>query len=516
MSSSSYSTPPVSRAEIGWLLFAVLAGAVLRLGNLSQVAIEHFDEAVYASNLLFPAEQGGEYPFRQLYAPPLLPGLIEWSTIFGQMLLGDVPSWWPMLPSLIAGIATIPSAWWIVRQWSSPRAGLIAALLIAFHEFHAAFCRTALTDVLLACFVLWAVHRFWIALQTGTGRDAMIAGGVTALAWWTKYNGWQIVTPAAERNWPRLMKVWLIGAATAFALWLPVLWDCQKIGGYAKVAENHRGYVTGLSRWVENLGSGYAAFSTLSSGISLGGLVAAAAAFVTTRHLSTRRSKGQKSPQDELLSCCLLSAWFCGLLIATPMYHPYARLWVPWMIATALLISSIMPGRATTLRAPVLKFFCWSLTGTAISCSILIIAGGLIPWSRALTPVTFERRDGMLLAAHRVIAIANDRDNLFIVGASDPAIWYHLVKHQRVAIVTTSLDVISERSTQPRYVVLGPHSQMDSGLRRAFHDAEARLELVEEILIPVSSVTLLDLYSARSLAANPQLRTQSVRLFRVK
>ena len=145
---------PVSRTEWIWLGAAILVGAVLRLGNLGQVAVEHFDEAVYASNLLFTSDEGGEYPQRQLFAPPLLPAIIEWTTISGQLIFGEAPSWWPMLPALITGLATIPSIWWISRQWFSPRTGVIAALVIACHEYHGAYCRTALTDIPLSLFML--------------------------------------------------------------------------------------------------------------------------------------------------------------------------------------------------------------------------------------------------------------------------------------------------------------------------------------------------------------------------
>ena len=49
------------------------------------MAVEHFDEGVYASNIWFGPEAGYQYPMRRLYAPPLLPSLIEWSLIFDQM-----------------------------------------------------------------------------------------------------------------------------------------------------------------------------------------------------------------------------------------------------------------------------------------------------------------------------------------------------------------------------------------------------------------------------------------------
>ena len=75
---------PISRRELLFVVLISLLGLALRFWDLSAIAVEHFDEGVYASNLWFTAEEGYRYPDRHLYAPPLLPSLIEWSLlIFG-------------------------------------------------------------------------------------------------------------------------------------------------------------------------------------------------------------------------------------------------------------------------------------------------------------------------------------------------------------------------------------------------------------------------------------------------
>ena len=104
---------PIPRAEYLWLAGALLLGLVLRLGFPGRMAIEHFDEGVYASNFWFDASDGSQYPARHLYAPPLLPAAIEWTMIVASLCGFRPTGFVPMIPCLIAGIATIPALWWI-------------------------------------------------------------------------------------------------------------------------------------------------------------------------------------------------------------------------------------------------------------------------------------------------------------------------------------------------------------------------------------------------------------------
>ncbi len=263
-----------------WLTAAVVVGAGLRLSFPGRIAVEHFDEGVYASNFWFG---GYPYPAQHLYAPPLLPAMIEWSMIIAS-LCGFTPTGFvPMIPCLIAGIATIPSIWWVGRRWFGPSAGLVSAWLVATSDFHACYSRAALTDVPVCLFVLWSVYFVWQALVKAAPscapfgergkvkslsvgpvpwREILLAGGFAGLAWWTKYNGWlplaiglaggafwQLLTPRCDRQIWRTGIIWILVAATAGFVWSPVLWSLQKQSGYAAVAANHRQYVVGLKGW---------------------------------------------------------------------------------------------------------------------------------------------------------------------------------------------------------------------------------------------------------------------------
>ena len=63
---------PISRYELWAVVAITLLGAAVRFAFPSAMAIEHFDEGVYASNLLFP-DQDYRYPAPHLSPPPPLP-----------------------------------------------------------------------------------------------------------------------------------------------------------------------------------------------------------------------------------------------------------------------------------------------------------------------------------------------------------------------------------------------------------------------------------------------------------
>lgn len=275
--------PPPSRIELYWLGAAILIGIILRFSFPNRMAVEHFDEGVYASNFWFGPENDYSYPARHLYAPPLLPAAIEWTMILASLFGVRPDGWIPMIPCLLAGLATIPSIWWIGRQWFGPTAGLVSAWLAATSDFHVSYSRAALTDVPVCLFILWAVYFAersfaWCArplINTAIGKSKppagsarypwriiLLAGGFTGLAWWTKYHGWlplaiagaggflwQMLTPPVERQFRRVFTCWILIAAIAAIVWSPVVWGLQKYGGYTSVAANHRNYIVGLKGW---------------------------------------------------------------------------------------------------------------------------------------------------------------------------------------------------------------------------------------------------------------------------
>lgn len=381
---------PVSAHEWRWLAFVVILGAAIRLLYLDRVAVEHFDEGVYAANVWFGAEEGYQYPLRQFYAPPLLPTVIEWCYVIWGMTGIAPPAWLPMVPGLLCGIATIPSAWWVARRWFGPTAGYAAMWLVSLNEFHAAYSRTALTDVPVTLAILWSVFAAWKLLLDPTVKHGVITGLLTAIAWWLKYSGWlplaillvggavfQCLIRPEERRWKAWISASAVAVLTAGVLWLPVLSDCQSVGGYSAVVANHRGYIMGWSHWGANfvtLGDCFATYSEhqflvwylaglLPVGYALArsglGQFVVLMVFVLTGSLTDRLVGGYwyftviigfagvgwaiwcwrraAISVSQIAACALASTWYCGLTLMTPVYQPYPRLMLPLWMSSVLL-----------------------------------------------------------------------------------------------------------------------------------------------------------------------------------
>lgn len=417
-SAATFETSRPVRAEWLALLVIVLLATGLRLAFPSSMAIEHFDEGVYASNIFFSAADGGQYPYRHLYAPPLLPWLIEWAIVFG-----GTRSLAPFVPSLVLGIATVPLAWWTGRRWFGPAAGICAAFLLAMSDLHIIYSRAALTDVPVMFWMLLAVYLYSEAVCQRNLRWAALAGLATGLAWWTKYTGWLPLAIAGSGTVPWLLGIgfasnqpfrerlraflgcWGVMAGVAFLIWLPVLWGLRDQGGYAAVAENHRGYLANspsqylanarilnaklnwLSEWTTDLSLavvvGWMFFRQRANpwmrwgGTYLGAvlflLLAAKWGPVLTFGLlgalrggmelfwRLRESISERTPtRMAALPFWLVVAWFAGMTLATPLYTPYPRMIFPWFFAAIFLVCLWHADREKT-RVPETGWSPWVL-----------------------------------------------------------------------------------------------------------------------------------------------------------
>lgn len=377
--------PPLTRREQFLFAAILLCGATARLRALAHSAVEHFDEGIYASNLYFGAPNYA-YPLQRYYAPPLLPALIETG-----MILGFPPNVAALLPSLLAGCGTIAAVWWFGRSWFGPAAGLSAAALIAFSDFHILLSTAALTDALLGLWLVLAVDAIARSFARDDYRWAIAAGLYTGLSWWTKYNGWlplaiasaalPVLVWALRPSWQRL-QTWLacvtITTVLAALVWSPYFLSLQNSGGYAPIAANHARYVVGLSGWYDS------AFRQLSNQALLEGplakiglliaiwipllwtrrnrlnritlaamfaatlaiaillttvlslLVFAAAAFIQAVLLRWSSPASSELRNAQTVPLELLFAWCAGMLVSTPFYSAYPRLLLPGWLAACL------------------------------------------------------------------------------------------------------------------------------------------------------------------------------------
>jgi predicted membrane-bound mannosyltransferase len=257
------------RLEAVLVILVILLGFGLRGLRPSAMAVEHFDEGVYASNLYSGhLDPPFAYPMRHLYAPPFFPALLEWA----QIVAGPGAVMWV---NVVLGSLTVLAVWWTTRCWFGRSAAIAAALLAATSEYHIAFSRMALTDVPLSLFMLLGVFAGWKGVLTGRPLWIAAGGTLAGVAWCTKYNGWLTLA--------------ITGTGTLAAYLVPKL-----LPGYARTARPLPGAGEGLNGGVRGNGRKIADCKLSLSAMALrwGATAAIAAAvfwwFVSHRSGDTR------------------------------------------------------------------------------------------------------------------------------------------------------------------------------------------------------------------------------------
>lgn len=528
------------------LLGMVLAAGIgARVWAVAHSAVEHFDEGVYASNIYF-GEPDYAYPQQRFYAPPLLPALIE-----AGMIAGLPPNLAALLPSFLAGCGTIAALWWFGRSWFGPEVGLAAGALVALNDFHIAFSATALTDVLLGLWLVLAVDAVARSLMGGDFRWAIGAGIYTGLAWWTKYNGWlplAIEAAALPVLWillrppGREVQKWLacfaITAAVAAAIWSPHLLSLQAHGGYGPIAANHAKYVVGLAGWfqaaVRQMSNQYAfgCWQTVA-GVLLAALVPVALAdgwrqrFWQLRYLAWAvagvamvsvlvtsvgaaaglarllvgfhlAKKIDANWQRHTIGLVLISVWWTAMLAATPLYTPYTRLMLPYLLAaalsTALNVAAFLPEVERDFYETRLGRFWLAAFFAAVAAALL---SALLLIHRQELPT--ERR-GIQQVAQQVTAASIAKPRVIYVYG-EPAIYFQLRAASEefvsaVQDVPTTAATLNEQPI-PTLLIVGPHAQRDPEFLRQFAAAQDRWELVKEFEYQPSAIVWLDLNDPR-------------------
>ena len=534
-------TSPISRREVCVLFTLLLLGLAFRVWNISSVGLGHFDEGVYmfsALGLTDPSQPHLLYPRQFRISPPVFFSLVSLS----HYVFGGAFDTVAFLINALLGTLTIFLVWWVGRAWFGAEAGIAAAALLAFSEYHIELSRTALTDVAFALFFLLALAFVAVALQRQSIALAVVAGVLVGVAWNTKYHGWFALLIAAGALLPyawycrasgvspvRLFLLWAIIAIVAVACYLPWAFFIQlQPGGYAGLVKYQRTLIHG-SQWFDNLwrqaqmqfflegplsrSSLLVAFLCLllvsqqrlwrtprfllilvllsASVLFIGGAGTAALLTLLAIPVLIRNSRW--------LPAWLALSWLALWGFAAPLYRPYARLVLPFSIATYLVAGLWM---SSTIDEPRDKeaSFAWHRILAAVAAAVvgaiaLFIPDPSNPWrSSRSVPEAAAAMQTMIPRGSRVIVLG------------EPALAFYLHLANRPAFERTDDPADFASLETPVFVVTGTYAKIAPPVRNGLKKFGDRLVLLGKFPMIPTDVRLLDDLDpprARLYRANP-------------
>jgi len=531
----------ITRMELCVVLTLLLLGFAFRIWKISSVGLDHFDEGVYvfsALGLTDPSQPYRLYPEQIKFSPPLFFSLVG----LVYCVFGGPSDTAAILINAGLGTLTIALLWWVGRSWFGPQTGIAGAALLAFSEYHIGLSRTALTDVAFAFFFLLALAFIVAALQRQSVGLSVIAGLMVGLAWNTKYHGWFILliagaawlpfawhcrgTNAAQRRSFFLLGIVAVVAAACYLPW--AFFVQSQAGGYIALVKYQRTLMHG-SEWLNNLWRQAQMQLFLEGPLSRSSILIA---FLCVLLVSGGRSRLRAK---FLLTVVLLSmsvllvggagtaallallaipvlvrnmssfpawlalSWLAVWFFATPLYRPYARLVLPFTIATYVVAGLWM---SATVNEPEGEeaSFAWRPMLTAVAAAVvgaitLFMPDPSDPWrlSRSV-PQAAAAMQTMIPPGSRVI----------VIGEPELAFYLHVAN--RPAFERTEDVAVLESLRTPVFLVTGTYAKISPITRKGLAKLGERLVLLGTFPMTPSDVRLLDdlvPLRARLYRANP-------------
>jgi dolichyl-phosphate-mannose-protein mannosyltransferase len=369
------------------IVFAItIVAAALRFNQFGRLGIDHFDEGIYASVAawsLRPEGLSAIDPGLIPYAPPGYPTLVG----LAYVLIGpsDLSA---ITVSILAGVASIPIVAWIGRRTFGPSFGIAAAGFAAGSGLHITFSRMALTDATFLLIWLVAIGLGGRFLERPGLVRAVGLGLAVGLAQLAKYNGWLLgvivaataaigpLVSTVERRQASVLRTlgWgLLAAIVAATVYSPWFRFVDDHGGYSSLLKHQRSYLGEVGAWPSHWLMQMRQLVALSGGIpgaALGVLIAISGLIcVVLLAKAPRKSPWLRAASitllvvalgrgqagwwlglglsgfflvDESPSIRLVAVWWLVLTLLTPLYHPYARLWLPLEGAGWLMSASVV------------------------------------------------------------------------------------------------------------------------------------------------------------------------------
>jgi 4-amino-4-deoxy-L-arabinose transferase-like glycosyltransferase len=533
---------PITRIELLIILILTGVGFVLRIWNISEVGLDHYDEGVYvfsALGLIDSDQSTMFFPDQYLFSPPgyfSLVGLVN-------SLFGGSTDTAAFLVSVWFGSLSILAVWMVAKSWFGPTAGIISATLLAFNEYHIQLSRTALTDVSFAFFLIVALGMIGLMVRTRQLKHAILAGIMVGIAWNFKYHGWFAVFIATLAVVPflwfnreninsikKLFALWIVLSVVAILCFLPwALYVQTQPGGYpgllsyqSTLIERHN-YLSKLWAQIQQQKIYEGPLSQASIPL----------AFLLSALISKRRSNKTNLTIVGLVAASLLAipfgasgvaallsflaiywlfkepsyypawlifGWLGVWTVMTPLYFPYARLVLPFTIASFIgsgyFISrtiSEFPAHSAGLNRTMV------LAGGLLTAAVLLIAILFPPLSNPWRPSR-----SMAQAASEMLDYIPEGERVVVIG--EPSLAYYLHVSGRPAFGRLDDPEAWQKLTDPVYFVTGVYTKRAPVLRSGVENLQDRLTFLGEFQVYPKDLRLLDDFKPdilRQFVANP-------------
>jgi hypothetical protein len=512
MASNASKSDQSLRRETMVVAALTVIGGLVRIWSFSRVGLNHFDEGVYALAGLWAFSPRGLNdldPSLIAYAPPGFPILIGGAYLF--LGVADTSA---IGVSVACGVLTIPVTGWVARRTFGAGAGGAAAAFAAFSGPHVVFSRMALVDTSFLLVWLLALGLGQRFLERSSPARALALGLAVGVSQLFKYNGftsgvivaasavvWLVLRP--ERQPARsTAATWAWGtcaAGVAALVYWPWFQFVEAHGGYRSLLVHHRGYVGGIGSWPGHLAMQLAEARMLSGQavwLAGSGLAAATAMLVSLGDLARWRSNGLRAftlavsltlgsawllPEFALLyvavwlgfalmsrlrhvtrSMCLLGIGWALLGVLTPLYHPYARLWLPiealsWIFVGGLFVSIRgrweVAGRGLrwSFRAPADRLP-WLVAACLVGAALRVMPAGQI-WNPAGLGI-LEPSDSLRLASVSIPSKIPAGSSGVRVLVRPPVLYYLAMAGQAAVLREPDLRRLLKPGAGPSWAIL--------------------------------------------------------------
>lgn len=248
---------------------------------------------------------------------------------------------------------------------------------------------------------------------------------------------------------------------------------------------------------------------------------------------------------DPTLGVSVVITWFVGMMVTTPLYHPYPRLFLPLLasiwVASAAGVGWWIESCLSVARRPkpdwqsnrlnsAARFLVGIMLLTAVAFSSYTATDVLE------TPI-FQDRRSLVTAAGEIArkcvgsirTVAPEQlppmtpddlrsERLVVYGFGEPALLYQLNRLGVAVAPVSHLNLTSNEERSARvaeFLVVGPYARRTSNFWEDFLSHTGQFEFVGEVPYRPGAIVLLNLFSPRWLRDHPEARTQSLELYRI-